>query len=342
MIGQHLERRRRVPWPELILLAFGLALAGSGFLFQTGQAVVWAALPLSIGFLLLILGQDGPFAATLTADAIELRDERFPDQAPTATIPYSSIGGVRIGGRSLDPATFRKARSPMVVQHAAGVLSIPAHLNVSSAELYRFLARQVGPTGGRTVHPALAPYLQRQEAEFGPEAIRTYQAASRLPAAQGSRRAVRATFLGLALAGLIWVVVGAMHWGSTQWMPGGAIALTLGLMIYAATFADASFSGRGISNWKKSSLVVSPAGLAMVQGPVQGEVRWAELLDIRFADKIKGFRLSHEATVAGIRLRVPGAVIVIADLYDRPLYVIHEQIHNLAPDQLRPVRPVPR
>jgi len=67
--------------------------------------------------------------------------------------------------------------------------------------------------------------------------------------------------------------------------------------------------------------------MAMVQGGIQGEVRWPELLEIRFNAKPRGLSLSNQrAMLPGILLRVKGADILIADIYDRPLYVIYNRI----------------
>ena len=65
----------------------------------------------------------------------------------------------------------------------------------------------------------------------------------------------------------------------------------------------------------------------MVQGDIQGEVRWPELLEIRFNARPRGLNLGNQrAMLPGIRLWVKGAEIVIADIYDRPLCVIYNRI----------------
>jgi hypothetical protein len=79
-------------------------------------------------------------------------------------------------------------------------------------------------------------------------------------------------------------------------------------------------------NWREASLVIGPLGLAVVQGDLKGEMRWGELRQLhmkapRFAAYANRMKLGP-----GIRLVVEGATIVIADLYDRPLRVIHQRI----------------
>ena len=81
-----------------------------------------------------------------------------------------------------------------------------------------------------------------------------------------------------------------------------------------------------MKNWKNASVVIGPHGMAMVQGDIQGEVRWPELLEIRFNTKPLAFSLGSQSGFPGILLRVKGADIVIADIYDRPLHVIYNHI----------------
>ncbi|HUR54718.1 MAG TPA: hypothetical protein VMZ71_11340, partial [Gemmataceae bacterium] len=64
--------------------------------------------------------------------------------------------------------------------------------------------------------------------------------------------------------------------------------------------------------WQESCLVVSPGGVAMVQGVHRGKLRWDELLSIEYPAK-------EGAGGTGIALRVAGAAVIIADYYDRPL-----------------------
>ena len=75
-----------------------------------------------------------------------------------------------------------------------------------------------------------------------------------------------------------------------------------------------------------SSLVLSPVGLALVQGDLQGELRWEQLRDVQLVSKPRFFQMGQENVRTGIWLRVEGAQIVIADIYDRPLPIIFERI----------------
>lgn len=81
-------------------------------------------------------------------------------------------------------------------------------------------------------------------------------------------------------------------------------------------------------NWlrrQKASLVIGPRGLALAQGPIEGHMVWDELKDVRFRPPGGSFQ-PENATPRGIELRFAGATVIIPDIYDPPLHVIHERI----------------
>jgi len=317
MTGERLESRGDIPWVSLWLLAVGLGLAAAGLIFGTHWLVTGAALPLAIGGSMCLFGREPPLTATFRANGLEVEGAAAP-----VLVPYASIQNITAGGRLADPAKFRKESSPIAVVHDGGLLEIPSRLNVPSHEVYRFLADRVPDDGGRDVNPVLAEYLETQERQFGRDRVRTYCAASRR--LTGARRGYRAFLFGLIGTGTAWTVSGFSGFDETAWGAAGIVCAFLGAILYAASFGEAIGA---IKNWKKASLVIGPEGMAMVQGDIQGEVRWPELLEIRFNAKPRGLSLSNQrAMLPGILLRVKGADILIADIYDRPLYVIYNRI----------------
>jgi hypothetical protein len=82
-------------------------------------------------------------------------------------------------------------------------------------------------------------------------------------------------------------------------------------------------------NWQQAGLVVGPDGLALVQGDLTGELYWDEVRDLRLREKGGGFQPFHvtnSASHAGINVKVEGATILIRDIFDQPLYAIHERM----------------
>jgi hypothetical protein len=319
MIGERLESRRHLPWVASLFLTVGLGLVVAGLVSGIKGLLAGAVLPIAIGGALWLLGRERPFAATVREEGLEIEGEGEP-----VLIPYASIQNIKVAGRPADPAGFDRSSAPIAVLHEVGVLHIPARLNVPSHEVLRFLAERVPDSGGRDVNPALADYLRRLEEDYGPESVATFRAAShRLPPA---RRGLRALSIGLVLAGAAWAVLGFREYVDVGWGGAGVACVVIGGFLYAASFAKGASSNPVLKNWKNASLVIGPFGLAMVQGNIQGELRWAELVEFRFQGKPRSFYGGHAAAIPGILLRVKGAQIVIADIYDRPLYVIYNRI----------------
>jgi hypothetical protein len=222
------------------------------------------------------------------------------------------------------PGKPGRARAPFQLLHDGGVVRLPARLNVRSDELYNFLLGQLPPSGSRDLPESLAGYHAQQETMFGPERVFSYRARPQ----RGGGRAKGGVAAGVAtiLAGFAWLVAGVLlgHEG------GPWVALGILVAFFGAIFTlIQSFESPGprIANWQASGLVISPVGLALVQGEMRGELPWFELRDIRFRRKPGFFEMQFAGSPrGGIHLIVAGATITIADIYDRPLALIHERL----------------
>jgi hypothetical protein len=111
------------------------------------------------------------------------------------------------------------------------------------------------------------------------------------------------------------------------WLAGGIVSVFLGGWFALLAWLLGNGKPRSIKRWRQASLVISPQGLALVQGDMQGELRWDEVRDVRIRRRDRSsFELSSGTAGPGILLRVEGATVSIADLYDRPLVIIHQNI----------------
>jgi hypothetical protein len=320
MIGERIESSRRLPWGALLLVVGGLGLGAVGLAVRSATMANVAILPLALGLTGAIRARARTFAASFTSEAIVV-------EGAAATIPYTSIRNVWAHDLTPDPSGFQSRSCPLRVHHEAGRLDIPARLNVRSDRVYAFLAGQLSACGGRDVHPALADYLRSQEAAHGRDAIATYCAARQSARPAGYRR-FRTFCIGVILAGSAWMALGFSQLSPQGWDALGVVCTVTALVLFVLSFAmNASISPR-IKHRDQSSLVIGPEGLAMVQGDIQGVIRWPELLQIKYRPPHRTFQLSASSAdlLTGIILRVTGAEIAIADIYDRPLYVIHDQI----------------
>ena len=75
---------------------------------------------------------------------------------------------------------------------------------------------------------------------------------------------------------------------------------------------------------RAAAIVISPLGLAMEQGPLNGHLTWQQIRKVSAQVPNKGITVTRVAP--GIAVEVEGATFVITDSYDRPLSEIHERI----------------
>lgn len=329
MIGRRVASRPVRPRGAFLFLVVALALTLGGIITKQVEPVLWAFFPTGVGLALWRSGRHQPFSARFTVEAIEVEEP-----AGVGVIPYDRLRRVWAGEHSPMPETFRKKSCPILIQHEQGLLRIPPNLDegVRSDEVYKFLASRLADGPRRTVNPVLADYVRRQDARHGPEQVWTYQAET-IPKTPGRYPRLRAFCLGLILASLAWCVHGFAKvnqdgWNNSEaipWVVAGLFAGLTGLIFFAASFARVQ-SGQLGRNWKASSLVISPEGLAMSQGDLQGEITWPEVREIRHAPKTKSFTADYRPAHLGIVLKLAGADVLIANIYDRPLHVIHRRL----------------
>ncbi|HEV3257193.1 MAG TPA: hypothetical protein VG013_09960 [Gemmataceae bacterium] len=319
MIGQTIEARHSFPWSAALVFAAAAALAAGAAASNNPHLAIAALLPFFVGVALWATRQR-TFSAEFTQAALEIYE-------PPLSIPYGTITWVRAEGRPRDPAEAERRAYAMVLAHEGGLVWIPARLNVASEAVYQFLTAQSPPGDSRPVNPLLAEYLRRQQGAFGPEHVWSYRARGRTGRPASASRA-RAVWLAVAGAGIAWIGVGALLRGDyIGWAAGGMpLALGGGLVYVGYWLGPLRAAGLG-RNLHQASLVISPVGLAMVQGDLKGELRWDEIRSVKL-QQARSFVLSSDSYGyrPGIILTVEGAKVFIADIYDQPLSVILERI----------------
>jgi hypothetical protein len=316
MIGETVESRPGSPVGAALLLAAAVGLGAAAVVLHSLHWALLAALPLTLAAA-LFLTRPRPFRVELTADALTV-------PAHSLSVPYDVIEGLITHGRP------DRARFPIQVVHPNGVLFVPDRLTVPSRDLFTFLASRLAPSGSRRVPDLLLDYLRRQEEAFGPERVFSYRARREWGGLPRGRAV--AVLLAVGVTGLAWLASGAAGPDYLPWAVIGGVLAFCGLA-FAGIYAVAPQQSR-IRNWRAAGLVISPVGLALVQGDLRGELRWDELRAINYPSKPRSFALSshQQVPVGGIELVVEGASIVIVDLYDRPLPLIYERLRAyLAP-----------
>jgi hypothetical protein len=318
MIGQTIQSTTRFPLGTGLFFALGSFLVIVGVAQSNLHWIIASVLPLSIS-VFLWLSRPRPFVAHFTEDTLEVME-------PLLSILYEKMDGLKAKGRSSDLAKKGPRSYPIQVHHDEGVLDVPARLNVPSDDVYRFLMAQFSPGGSRAVNPLLESYVTMHEATFGKDHLWTYSARKHL--GTGFKKASgRAVSLAVVLVGIIWAMIGFLNKDYEPWGWMGFTVALFGSLFFFLFWLGTNQAPPRLRNWRDAGLVISPVGLAVIQGDLKGEMRWDELTNVHL--KPRGSHLQHQSRLEsgpGIRLVVEGATIVLADIYDRPLRIIYERI----------------
>jgi hypothetical protein len=319
MIGQTIESRPNPPLGMIFWVLLAVLLDALAAVKDNVHLAVSSLLPWLVAVFLWRIRQRR-FSVRFTDTALQV-DE------PSLTIPYASLQGLLAPRRPANP--FKAGPRSYLIQviHSDGVLCIPGRLNLPSDEVFSFLYHRFSPSGSRAVPSTLADFLRDRERRFHPEQVWTYRTRTHL--GQNKRHPqLRAFFLALIVAAGFWLL-----WGIVQreegWIVCGGLYLFFGVLFSLFLWLIGRRSFAGIPNWRQSGLVIAPDGLALVQGDLVGELRWDEVRDVTLgkASSAFSFTISFQP-IRGIVLKVAGAVIVIADIYDRPIALIYQNIHH--------------
>lgn len=317
MIGQTIHARPAFPLGVLLWLLAALATDGVAVVSGNSHWAVFSLLPW-LAALLLWRGRVRPLTLHFTEAALEVEE-------PPLQVPYATFQGLLAPRRPANP--FKAGPPSYLIQliHSQGVLLIPAQLNVPSDQVFSFLYRQFSPSGARDVPPALTDFLRRKERAFGSGKVWTYRARTHLGRIKSYPR-LRAFFLALLLAAAAWLL-----WGIFQqqegWIGGGGFALFFGGLFSFLLWLDGRRNFAGVRKWRQAGVVIAPDGLALAQGDMIGELRWDEVRDVKAGNTTATFQFTTtNQPLRGIIIKVEGAIIVIADIYDRPLGLIHQNI----------------
>jgi hypothetical protein len=300
MIGETLHSPRRFPWGTIVWLTVAAGCMAIAVATGDYHMAVIGVLPATLA-VVLFLRRPPEFHAEI------MRTEIFIHSA-NESIPFANIE------RLWSPSS-NQLNGLLIVYHRGGSFEIPPNSARTTQSLREFLESVMPPRTRPVVHGAIAGYLDSQTATFGAERVWAYAAEDRPK--RKDKRLFLSIYMALAITAVAWIVAGSISkesgwYGAAVFM--GIIALIV-LLVQTMTHGI----DRRIKNWRESSLVVTPFGLALVQGDLKGELRWRELVDVQY----KG---GSSAASRKIQLKVEGASIDIMDIYDTPLSEIHERI----------------
>lgn len=312
--------RDGLPWGRALWASVAATCGVAALVTGNAHLAIAAVLPAFVaGSLWLTRPQR--FRGEVTDVGLEVFEPR------RESVPFHEIVAINVWGLPYAPDSERIPDGPLSIVHRRGVVELPGNLDVRCGELLRFFYEKFIPPWNRNVHPLLESYLREQEQRHGAENVWTFSARGHLGRVRRKRRPffVSAAF---ALAGVCWAVIGSLGGKEYDGWYAGGLMLAIFAGLFAVLFSIAFFAGRGAIQWRDYSLIVSPDGMALVQGDSRGQIRWDELRSAKLRFKAKGLVFDSSQAKPGIVLTFEGASVLIPDVYDHPLPYIESVIRR--------------
>ncbi|HEY2841640.1 MAG TPA: hypothetical protein VGJ26_20945 [Pirellulales bacterium] len=312
MVGLSVSAQRA--YGVSVILPVVLAAACALFGATTGGPGWWAATAIltSVAMVGLIVPSP-PFHWRIDSDGLV-------DEITASRIPFDSISGVYPS--RLAYWRKRPLRYALEVAHDGGYLRVPVRTTVATTYLEEFLLRQI-PESTSVVDQDIERYRQAQVAAFGDERVFSF----------AGRRQMAKTRSRPAIWGFTTLLVGSLiAFGVGVWLKSesviavGVLGASCGLI--CLLFTVLSVPSQHLGRMAKSSLVISPLGLALSQEGLKGELGWSEILKITYSGKPRKFAVTASGMRPAIHVKLSGVTVMIYDSYDRPLSWIHERIEQ--------------
>lgn len=313
VIGEEVEWSRGFPWMGSLFAAAAAVFVAAGVMHANWHLVIFSGLPLCLALALLLVRPRGGH--------YQIEEDALRNLEDDSRIEFDAIRHLTIGGYPRQPGD-PKARGTLVLATAEESLSIPRTIRLTTPRLHAFLHDRIPPTSEDALPKELEPFYQQQCEEFGPDRVFTYVYRGRLP--RGATNTLRAIWSGMLAVGIAWFALGFLGRDYRGWIAAGIVCSISALLLGLIQWAIARGQSRVVTNIERSALVIAPAGLALAQGDHRGKLRWEELLEVSPQNGATSFQLTRGPT--GLRLRVAGAELIVADVFDRPLSIIHSQM----------------
>lgn len=263
-----------------------------------------AAAPIGAFGLVRWLRREQTITLELTSQGIVLDDS-------LDLIPYESIRSIQ----ERQPVDSN-GQFPIEINYRNSQIIVPSSIDHPSSELMMALtARIPEPTAGY-VNPSLQTYLEDQLSTFGSDRVYCFSPRERAtPAPQ--KPFTRAISTILFITSLAW---GCSAFYSDIWIIPAVIMGVFAGLFFLISMAKHDTVAIQAPNWKESTLLVTPAGIALMQGKLKGKLRWDEVVSLKLAETPK---FSITPVTPGLTVLVAGSQIVILDIYNKPLSHIH-------------------
>lgn len=313
------ESRAKFPVGAALLALIAIGLGITTFLTEEiGYAV--AGIPFWTTAFCLVIWRTRAFYAEFSDDGIALRDSE-------QVISYESISYVDFAAKCDENGDYRSKPAPITVVHDGGELTIPANIDQPSIGVFEFLSERFVPRADFPLDPALEDFRNEQQEVFGPEKVFAFCARRQAKRSRKGKRTTAIVAAGLAL--------GALGWGAAAellmedgWF-GGAITLGIcAILAFLISRISRRSAAAGVRNWDLAGVVVSPVGVAMIQGHLKGQMKWDEINGVKLGNAAKNFEYRSSRSTPGIVLKFDGGALTIVDIYNQPLPYVFSVVQN--------------
>lgn len=313
------ESRSKFPLGATLLALAGIGVACLTFVNgRIGFAV--GSIPFLTTAFCFWWARPRAFVAEFSEEAIVLKSS---DQV----IPYESITYLDFAARCDKTGEYISKPAELLVTHDAGEFSIPANIDHPSVDVYEFLFERFIPRDDFPLDPILEDFVNEQEDLFGPEKVYCFCARKNAAKKKAGRRFFTKLAAGLASGALAWVAAGALLM-QEDWY-GGALTLgVLAILFFLIGVARRRTPAAGIKNWDLAGVVVSPIGVAMIQGQLKGKMKWDEIKAVSLGMAAKNFEYSSTRSTPGVVLKFDGGALTIVDIYNQPLPYLFSVIQD--------------
>jgi hypothetical protein len=333
MIGTEIEARRSFPWLAALGLALGPVLLALGAVLQNYHWAL-AGVPLFVYGITFFLTRRRAFRARFTETALEV-----DAGAGTVSYSYDGLESVRRRHGPADPSRPGKRGTYAIqVAHRIGLLEIPGNIDHSCDDIYQFLFDRAAANETKKVHSLLADFALKNELLFGADRVWRFAARATLWKGFNRRRFITWT-LSFLITAVVWIIGASslaqnvniparQNYGA--WATGGAIILLFTLFAVLFRIAWSAQTSPGIRRWRDSSVVITPKGLGLVQGDLNGEMTWNEVktVELRENPNFRWHWASRRIPGSSLLLKIEGGLIVIPDIYNQPIFALYELIED--------------
>jgi hypothetical protein len=315
MIGHTIETPARFSWGSIVFALIGTAFVTGAIVEKNPHLGVFAVLPIALAIALWRVASRR-LVALVHEDRLELLE-------PRGTVYYDEL-------RSVTLANSGSRNAMLLIATEENALEIPTTANVPLAEIEQYLAPFVRVPPRSEPHPDMAEYVRQQRETFGADRVAVYTAGgvARPSMAAAKSRRGPAVCVALMLSGVLWCLAPIFVKGDDAigWLGGGFMLAVFGFLFWLLFRQGGQTSRKVARKLADSCLVISPLGVAMIQGDVRGKLRWDEIRDVRHKGHNAGLQVN--AANVGLFLIIEGSMVHIQNIYNAPLAEIEAKLRQ--------------